>query len=1020
MKSSPGTPRDPRPRRYRDSYIESVSGLITGPLLAGDAGVAGDPPSTPSGSAGSTSSSQPKKSPAGAMTTWERRAERRRLALRAMASTRTPDTKTGSGLPPTPKTESEEKKRERGPVAGSPLASRSTGPLDVEIPSGPLDLDWGRKSFAESSGDRAVVPQSVEMARWGSKGKGLGIEFPDVREEAVPGAAWEKVVDAATASHTRAASVGTTGERGEGTSMPGKQAHSPTSTPGTAGTGVWRHGRQIIWNSSTGELGYASPENAQVVGQVLAKHPAFSEPADKGDRVMSELLDQVLGDWTATDKATEDTQGDNNNGDRASIDSQAAIKPNRATSDAVTAAFSRWQDPMPGQKGKEIAATTIDSKSKSPITPSIKLDGTKTRNFSRISPQIPSPISPATDDASLTPTPLSPARVKTAATVKAFSPAVSTSSSSPPAATVKASSPGASKSSSPSPAATGKAISPHSPATPSPLSAPPLKPPSRPPPLIPYSPSTTSAKTSRSQTATSKTSPPRPPATSYPLTASSAPSISQVSTTRSAATVKASSSSSIVLTPSTSATTSFDAPTSSAAFGNATSSSSAVPKTSTPQATSSKAPTSTPQTNSSKVPTSSAATAKASPSNPAVPGTSAPQTTLKTHTPSAATAKAPLVHATVLTTSVHPAATSKLDASPAASVGASASPVILPKLRKTESTPSFASTRQTIPRKPVASSSRLRGRPGDKAALRDEGTRTEPASLPGAESTEDGKVSPIDPEDPYYKSLLSRDDASSVSPVDPDEDIAASAVDMVRTLPLPRLAPPIAPGIYSPSLARVESHFSDSSSDGGSTPKHAKKSPGTRTPLIKRPRSFSNLSGLFRSSKKTPKKFAASLETISENNITALSLIHANITTTYLTSREMSSARRYFNLPPLTAVPYHSADTHPGHPFGWYASKLHCTHHQQQCSICGASCCVHERLEHVESLGLAGLQTGGRSDVDEKLKKLKGLSTGVTGIESFETFLKCTQCGKTVCPACISYVGTDAARDLLCKICKSQ
>ncbi|PSK34394.1 hypothetical protein B9Z65_8720 [Elsinoe australis] len=856
MTRSPGTPRDARVSVKRSSYIEDVTSVFKRSSKMGDAGEARPSPSTPSGSVGSTSSSPRTSVPAGTPATlasrWARREAANALVHRAGAATPRP--------PPSPATGSSGSSGRRPLVAGSPLASRSTGLEGLEIPSESLGLNWGTCGAAGARGEPVVVPRPVGMARWGEKSSGLGIDFGDVEgglaspatTASPPGVVWEGIVERAVASHSRAGSVATvvagTWGTAEATGTNGKNARDRVTSSGSS---VFRNGRQVIFNSSTGELGYASTKDPKEVEQVLAKHPAFAKPADDEPRPMSELFDQVLGDWTATDQGTTRTGPKDKDEDANSIDSQATVRPAKT----FTPAFIQWTDPTPGQKGKGKAVETSAN------------TGTNRVSLPPILTQPNNTPSTTTASSSATPTLPSAAPLKASirvpvppatATEKALSSPLSTSSTSPtPVATVKASH---------FQAATFKA-------------------------------NQTSAATVKAHQTPAAT-----------VKAFSSPSSTLPSPFSPAATVKASQSSAAIV----------EAPGTPAAIVKAF------------EATSPTSPTLH----------KSAATLRAWRST----------TSLTSHA-----------------SSVSPFRSTRTGNSSAAVLKSAASHQNLPL---TPSGPSF---------QPI-------------------------------HADHDYRVSPIDPNDPMSQSLSAQGEREPVSPlgsIDPDEEIASSAIDMFKALESPRPTPVGTRGLKFSSTTTIQSYLSDSSSDeDASKEKEPTPKVEKRTSRF-RPRSFSDLSALFKSHKKEPKRFTQQLETIEETNDPS----------TELTSSKMTSARQHFKLPALVPVS-HGPNSHPEHPFNWHAKKLYCISHQGQCPVCGSSCCKEEQLKQALKHDMCGMEDGGMAGVMKGMERLWKLSKGWNGIETFDTFLQCTQCHKKVCPACIGFVGDGIEKDLLCKLCR--
>lgn len=929
----------------------------------GDAGEARPSPSTPSGSVGSTSSSPRTSVPAGTPATlasrWARREAANALVHRAGAATPRPPPSPATGmLIPWPihihtrgaiaparcftscftwccissmanmSAGSSGSSGRRPLVAGSPLASRSTGLEGLEIPSESLGLNWGTCGAAGARGEPVVVPRPVGMARWGEKSSGLGIDFGDVEggpaspatTASPPGVVWEGIVERAVAPHSRAGSVATVlaGPSGtaEATGTNGKNTRDRVTSSGSS---VFRNGRQVIFNSSTGELGYASTKDPREVEQVLAKHPAFAEPADDEPRPMSELFDQVLGDWTATDRGTTRTGPKDKDEDANSIDSQATVRPAKT----FTPAFIQWTDLTPGQKGKGKAVETSAN------------TGTNRVSLPPILTQPSNTPSTTTASSSATPTLPSAAPLKAiirvpvppaTATEKALYSPLSTSSTSPtPVATVKAShsqaatfkanqTSAATVKAHQTPAATVKAFSSPSSTLPS-----------------PFSPAAT-VKASHLPAATAKAH--RSPA----------------------ATVKAFSSPSSAL----------PSPLSPAATAKASQSLAATVKA--------------PITASPKTPTSSAATVKASQSSAAIvkaPGT--PAAIVKAF--ESISPMSPTLHKSAATLRAWRSTTSLT------SHASSVSP--------------FRSTRTGNSSAAVL-----------KSAASHENLPLTPSgpSFQPIHADHDYRVSPIDPNDPIFQSLSAQGEREPVSPlgsIDPDEEIASSAIDMFKALESPRPTPVGTRGLKFSSTTTIQSYFSDSSSDeDASKEKEPTPKVEKRTSRF-RPRSFSDLSALFKSHKKEPKRFTQQLETIEETNDPS----------TELTSSKMTSARQHFKLPALVPVS-HGPNSHPEHPFNWHAKKLYCISHQGQCPVCGSSCCKEEQLKQALKHDMCGMEDGGMAGVMKGMERLWKLSKGGNGIETFDTFLQCTQCHKKVCPACIGFVGNGIEKDLLCKLCR--
>ncbi|TKX18573.1 hypothetical protein C1H76_9363 [Elsinoe australis] len=923
MTRSPGTPRDARVSVKRSSYIQDVTSVFKRSSKMGDAGEARPSPSTPSGSVGSTSSSPRTSVPAGTPATlasrWARREAANALVHRAGAATPRP--------PPSPATGSSGSSGRRPLVAGSPLASRSTGLEGLEIPSESLGLNWGTCGAAGARGEPVVVPRPVGMARWGEKSSGLGIDFGDVEggpaspatTASPPGVVWEGIVERAVAPHSRAGSVATVVAgpscTAEATGTNGKNTRDRVTSSGSS---VFRNGRQVIFNSSTGELGYASTKDPKEVEQVLAKHPAFAEPADDEPRPMSELFDQVLGDWTATDRGTTRTGPKDKDEDANSIDSQATVRP----ANTFTPAFIQWTDLTPGQKGKgKAVATSANTGTNRVSLPPILTQPSNTPSTTTASSSATPTLPSAAPLKAITRVPVPPA----AATEKALSSPLSTSSTSPtPVATVKESHPqaatfkanqtsAATVKAHQTPAATVKALSSPSSTLPS-----------------PFSPTATvKAFSSLSSTLSSPLSP--------------------------AATVKAFSSLSSTLS----------SPLSPAATAKASQSAATV-----------KAPI----TASPKTPTFPAATVEASQSSAAiVKAPATPAAIVKAFESTSPTS--PTLHKSAATLRAWRSTTSLT--SPASSI----SP--------------FRSTRTGNSSAAVL-----------KLAASHENLPLTPSgpSFRPIHADHDYRVSPIDPNDPIFQTLSAQGETEPVSPlgsIDPDEEIASSAIDMFKALESPRPTSVGTRGLKFSSTTTIRSYFSDSSSDEDASKQqeHAPKVE-KRTSRF-RPRSFSDLSALFKSHKKEPKRFTQQLETIEETNDPS----------TELTSSKMTSARQHFKLPALVPVS-HGPNSHPEHPFNWHAKKLYCISHQGQCPVCGSSCCKEEQLKQALKHDMCGMEDGGMAGVMKGMERLWKLSKGGNGIETFDTFLQCTQCHKKVCPACIGFVGNGIEKDLLCKLCR--
>ncbi|KAF4551699.1 Hypothetical protein D9617_12g035870 [Elsinoe fawcettii] len=309
----------------------------------------------------------------------------------------------------------------------------------------------------------------------------------------------------------------------------------------------------------------------------------------------------------------------------------------------------------------------------------------------------------------------------------------------------------------------------------------------------------------------------------------------------------------------------------------------------------------------------------------------------------------------------------------------------------------------------------------------------------------DYDVSPLDPRDPYLDSqrYLNR---SPVSSLDPDEQIAASAIDLIDNInastPSPRHTQFNIP--YSrpaPSQTTIQSYQSTWSSDSDDSQPKTEEANREKTSKIKRS-SFMDLSKKFKfgSAGKDRKRHTQKLETIDELNTSSTYLvskpktdISGSITQLekperagnddeeavikYLTSKAITLSRQLFSLPPLTVGPK-DQESHPNHPFGWTAKKLHCAVHQHACVICGKMCCEEERLKNMFKYNMVGMESGGEEGVDKKLEKLWTLSKEGDGIERFDTFLHCVGCGRKVCTQCCKQVKDGRVQGIMCKLCK--
>ncbi|KAF2223576.1 hypothetical protein BDZ85DRAFT_261820 [Elsinoe ampelina] len=207
------------------------------------------------GSAGSTPGSSRYSVPSGTPATLARRWGRRAEGL-SLTYGRPPP-------PATPATGSSGMTEGRALAPGSPLASRSTGVMGVEIPTGSLDLVRGAEGFAKPSEEHMAVPRPVEMARWAERGGGLGIALSDA-----PGG----VMSPGRSSG---------GERGrgpqntQGESQASRFLPAAAARPAGAGSGRW-NGRNVVFDTTTGELGIPSHDDPSALEKVLGTHPAFA------------------------------------------------------------------------------------------------------------------------------------------------------------------------------------------------------------------------------------------------------------------------------------------------------------------------------------------------------------------------------------------------------------------------------------------------------------------------------------------------------------------------------------------------------------------------------------------------------------------------------------------------------------------------------------------------------------------------------------------------------------------------